>query len=429
MRPPRFFYGYVILTLCFVNMFLMRGVLSSFAVFYVALLGVFGWSHATAASIASVNALVYALSSPLAGMAFDRLGPRILMPLAGSLICIGLFFSGRSSTLWEFYLYYGLLVGLGLGGLGFVANTALISSWFHHRRGTALGLAIMGAGFGVLVVVPLIQILISRFGWQSAFALSAGIILCTIVPLNALLQRRRPEDMGLLPDGARTQPPESRQDPGDPGKTIVVHEWTLRASISSFPFWAITAGHLVLGTGVSLMYTHVVAHLVALGLDKLSAAFVFGLMGLARIPGTLLWGFLSDRLGRDKAYGFATLIVLTGIGLFIAIVAGSSLWLIYTAALLYGLGHSAGSPTYGATIADIFGGRKFGTIIGFLEISFGAGMAFGPWFGGFVYDVTGSYRWAFMVVFAAFSFSFLSVYKSLAWHRRVQLRTQALEPA
>ncbi len=103
MRPPRFFYGYVILALCFLNMFLMRGVLSSFAVFYVALLGVFGWSHATAASIASVNALVYALSSPLAGWAFDRLGPRILMPLAGSLICIGFYFSGRSHALWEFF--------------------------------------------------------------------------------------------------------------------------------------------------------------------------------------------------------------------------------------------------------------------------------------------------------------------------------------
>jgi len=426
MRPARFFYGYVILTLCFLNMFLMRGVLSSFAVFYVALLGVFGWSHATAASIASVNALVYALSSPLAGIAFDRLGPRILMPIAGLLICIGLFFSGRSRALWEFYLYYGLFVGLGLGGLGFVANTALISSWFQRRRGTALGLAIMGAGFGVLVVVPFIQILISRFGWESAFTLSAGVILFTTVPLNALLQRRRPADVGQLPDGAHTRAPEEGHHAG---KTRVVHQWTVRDSIASFPFWAITAGHLVLGTGVSLMYTHVVAHLVKLGLDKLTAAFAFGLMGLARIPGTVLWGFLSDRLGRDTTYGFATLITLTGIGLFIAQDAGSSLWLVYAAVLLYGLGHSAGSPTYGATIADIFGGRTFGTIIGFLEISFGAGMAFGPWFGGFVYDFTSSYRWAFIVVFAAFLFSFLSVYKSLAWHRRYQIRRQALEPA
>lgn len=425
MRPLSFFYGYVILSLCFFNMFLMRGVLGSFGVFYVALLADFEWSRASAASIASINALVYAVSSPLVGWAFDRLGPRMLMPLGGLLIGAGLFFSGRSQTLWEFYLFYGIVVGTGLAGIGFVSNSALISHWFVRRRGTAIGVATMGLGFGLLVIVPLMQVLISHFGWRAAFMVAGVVMLLTIVPANLLLQRGRPEDLGQLPDGAEKvrdeQPGSARAT-----KFLPVPGWTVRTAIRSTPFWSIAMGHLALGTGVSLIYTHVVAHLVHVGLDAFRAASMLGLVGLVRMPGTTLWGVVSDRLGRDRAYGLATVVTLTGIGILIVLSPRSSPWLVYTFVIFYGLGHSAGNPTYGATIADIFGGKKIGTILGFLEITFGIGMAFGPWFGGFVYDITGSYRWAFVVGLAAFFLSFLSVYTSLAWRRRFQLRTQAV---
>ena len=165
---PRFYYGYVILFLCFLNMVFVRGAFGSFSVFYVALLEDFHWSHGVGATIVSLNSLVYALVSPAVGYAFDRLGPRVLIPLAGLLMGLGFFFSGFSHSLWELYLYYGILAAIGQGGLGFVTQSALLSHWFVRRRATAIGLATAGQGLGMITIVPLAQILISRAGWRAA---------------------------------------------------------------------------------------------------------------------------------------------------------------------------------------------------------------------------------------------------------------------
>ena len=92
-------------------------------------------------------------------------------------------------------------------------------------------------------------------------------------------------------------------------------------------------------------------------------------------------------------------------------------WVAYASVILYGIGHSAGNPTYGAVIGDIFSGSKVGTIFGFLEISFGLGMAFGAWLGGTIYDLTGSYHWAFAFGLATFTISYLAVHASMSWHQ------------
>ena len=414
--PARFFYGYVILALCFVNMVFMRGVMVSFSVFYVALLEEFQWSHGTVASIASANAFVYALTSPLIGWAFDRFGPRILLPIGGGLIGLGLFLSGLSHSIWELYFSYGILAGAGQAALGFVSHSALISHWFLRRRGTALGIATMGLGLGILTLVPLSQILISHLGWRPAFMTLSGLVLCIIVPANALFQRRSPREMGQYPDGTTAPPvhdPETHHESLPAGR-----HWTLQSASRSFPYWAVTTAHLALGTGLSLVYTHIVAYLVHQGFNKLLSASILGLIGLMRFGGTVIWGVASDRLGRTQAYGISTAITVVGLAFLLAVSPGSPGWFAYAFAILFGIGHSAGSPTCAATIADIFGGRNIGTIYGFLEISFGLGMTFGPWFGGYVYDVTGSYRWAFTVSLIAFIVSYFAIQLSMAWHER-----------
>ena len=411
-----FFYGYVILALCFFNMVVMRGVTGSFSVFYVALLEEFPWSHGVGASIASLNFLVYAAASPVVGWAFDRVGPRVLIPLSGALLSAGLYLSGLSDSLGGLYLSYGVVAAIGQAGLGFVSHSALISYWFARRRATAIGIATMGQGLGAFLLIPISQILISALGWRAAFVYLAAVILLTIVPANAILQRRRPADIGQLADGdglagMDTAGAEQKRARGP-------HEWSLSSAVGSFPFWSITVGHLALGTGLFMIYTHLAAHLVRQGFDKLLAAFILGLVGSMRIGGTLFWGFVSDRVGRDTAYKISILITLLGIVSLIAIGPGAPPWVVYGAAILYGIGHSAGNPTYGALIGDIFAGAAVGTIFGFLEISFGLGSAFGAWFGGYVYDLTTSYRWAFALALATFALSYFAVRASLVWQAR-----------
>ncbi|MBI4529711.1 MAG: MFS transporter [Deltaproteobacteria bacterium] len=409
----RFFYGYVILALCFVNLLCVRGAVASFSVFYIALLEEFGWSHATGASIVSINSLVYALASPLVGWTFDAFGPRYLIPLGGLAFGTGLFLSGLSHSLWELYICYGILAALGHGALGFVSHSALISHWFLKRRATAIGLANMGQGVGTLIIVPLTQVLITGVGWRSAFMLLGGLVLIVIVIPNAVLLRRDPKDIGEFADGDPLDPGER---PQSHGVRASARAWTVRSVLRSYPFWILTAGHFCLGAGIYVIYTHLVAYLAHKGFETLAGAFVLGLIGFMRIGGTLFWGMVSDRLGRIKTYWISILITLAGVACFLAVSPRSPLWIIYAIGILYGIGHSAGTPTYGAVIADLFSGPQVGTIYGLVEVSFGLGMALGAWLGGAIYDLSGSYYWAFVFVLFSFAISYVTVRESFAWH-------------
>jgi MFS family permease len=417
---PKFFYGYVILALCFANMIVMRGVNGAFGVYYLALLDEFSWSRSDGATVASANFFVYAVASPLVGLAFDRFGPRLLMPLGALLVGVGLVISSFASSLWELYVSYGIITALGQGALSFVGHNALISFWFVRRRATAIGIASMGQGVGALVMVPLTQLLIDQVGWRWTYVVTGSLLLLVLVPANALFQRRAPQDVGQFPDGDDAPPAEN------PGRHSAKHaasrDWTLGEAARSFPFWCITIGHLALGTALFLINTHVIAHFVAVGYEKLAASFYFGLIGFIRIGATIVWGSISDRLGRSEAYGVATLVTAFGVGCMIAMTTDAPLWLVYLAILLYGIGHSAGNPTYGAVIGDIFSGRKIGLIFGFLEISFGLGSAFGSWIGGYLFDATGSYAWSFGVCLACFIVSGLAIHACVRWHAREMAR-------
>jgi MFS family permease len=417
---PKFFYGYVILALCFANMIVMRGVNGAFGVYYLALLEEFSWSRSDGATVASANFFVYAIASPLVGLAFDRFGPRLLMPLGALLVGVGLVISSFASSLWELYVSYGIITALGQGALSFVGHNALISFWFVRRRATAIGIASMGQGVGALVMVPLTQLLIDQVGWRWTYVVTGSLLLLVLVPANALFQRRAPQDMGQFPDGDDAPPAESSGRHS--AKHAAQRDWTLGEAARSFPFWCITIGHLALGTALFLINTHVIAHFVAVGYEKLAASFYFGLIGFIRIGATIVWGSISDRLGRSEAYGVATLVTALGVVCMIAMTVDAPLWLVYLAIFLYGIGHSAGNPTYGAVIGDIFSGQKIGLIFGFLEISFGLGSAFGSWIGGYLFDATGSYAWSFGVCLVCFIVSGLAINACVRWHTRQMAR-------
>jgi len=413
---PKFFYGYVILGLCFINMVVMRGVNGAFGVYYLALLEEFGWSRSDGASIASINFVVYALAAPVVGLAFDRLGPRLLMPLGAALVGLGFLLSSFSTSLLHLHFSYGVVTALGQGALGFVGHNALISFWFVRQRATAIGIASMGQGLGALVMVPATQMLISSIGWRWTYIVTGSLLLFLLVPANAFFQRRAPQDVGQFPDGE--EGPAPLQIARQAASRQAQRDWALGEAARSLPFWYITIGHLALGTALFLINTHVIAHFVAVGYEKLAASFYFGLIGFIRIGATIFWGSISDRLGRSTAYGIAILVTGLGVGGMIAMTVGAPLWLVYLTIALYGVGHSAGNPTYGAVIGDIFAGRRIGLIFGFLEISFGLGSAFGSWIGGYLFDTTGSYAWSFTLCLVCFAISGLAIHTCARWQAR-----------
>jgi MFS family permease len=345
----------------------------------------------------------------------------LLMPLGAFLVGIGLILSSFASSLWGLYFSYGIVTALGQGALSFVGHNALISFWFVRKRATAIGIASMGQGLGALVMVPSTQLLIDHMGWRWAYIVTGSVLLFFLAPANALLQRRSPQDVGQFPDGDSA--PSTQAGIGHHSNANgTSRDWTLGEAVRSCAFWCITVGHLALGTALFLINTHVIAHFVAVGYEKLAASFYFGLMGFIRIGATVVWGTLSDRIGRNKTYGIATFVTAVGVGCMVAMTAGAPLWLVYLTIVLYGIGHSAGNPTYGAVISDIFSGHKIGVIFGFLEISFGFGSAFGSWIGGYLFDVTGSYAWAFILCLICFVISGLAIHACVRWHTKNELK-------
>jgi MFS family permease len=338
------------------------------------------------------------------------------MPLGAAFVGVGLLLSSISNSLLGLYFSYGIVTALGQGALSFVGHNALISFWFVRRRATAIGIASMGQGLGALIMVPLTQLLIDAVGWRWTYVVTGGLMLLILVPANALFQRRAPEDVGQFPDGEEAPTRDSTDRHA--AKRTGQRDWTLGEALRSFPFWCITIGHLALGTALFLINTHVIAHFVAVGYEKLAASFYFGLIGFIRIGATIVWGSISDRLGRSEAYGVATLVTALGVGCMIAMTVDAPLWLVYLTIALYGIGHSAGNPTYGAVIGDIFSGQKIGLIFGFLEISFGLGSAFGSWIGGYLFDATGSYAWSFAVCLVCFIISGLAIRACVRWQAR-----------
>lgn len=399
-RGPRAFYGWVVLSLAFLCILLGAAVFNSFQLFFVALLTDPDFERSTRAAlslVSSITFIVYGTSSPLVGRLTDRVGPRVVIPIGGTLMGIGLLASSTATGIWQLCIFYGAVTGLGLGLIDMVPNTAVLSNWFVKRRGMAMGIAGAGSGAAVFILVPAIQQLISSFGWRTTYVVMGLFILATIPVLNGLFQRHRPQDIGLLPDGARSEAECTVAGSCAPSGI----EWTLHAALRTRSFWLLAAANALIPFASQVVLVHQVAYMVDHGFDPLVAASVSVPMGLAGITGrTLLTGF-SDRLGRLRCYTFSVACLVLAVGFLIASSSVASVWVLYVYGFLMGLGFLSKMPLISAISADLFQGQNFATIYGFARIGGGIFGALGPLVAGLVFDLSGSY----VVAFASAAFA------------------------
>lgn len=391
-------YAWVTLASSFLTTALVFGVWFSFAVFFATMVEEFQWSRGGAAVAFSLGNLMQAALSPLIGWLSDRWGPRVLIVTGCLLIAAGLAACSRVQVLWHFTVYFGILVGLGVALAGPVTHSALLATWFVRRRGTIIGFSFAGMGLGVKVVGPLAQSLILAIGWRHTFLVLA---LCTAVYslLIALTVRSAPQDVGLRAYGAG----DARQGAAPPpsGSVQPRPAWTVRQALRTREFWVLMAAQLCIPLGIFPISVHQVAYLTDLGFSKIVAAAILGHMGLMSSCGRILFGALSDRLGRFGGVAVSIVCSQAGIVVLLLISNDHSLWPLYLYALFFGLGYGARGPIISAIAADLFGGKSFGTIFGLISIGHGVGGALGPWMGGVVFDRFGSYTLAFIVALLA----------------------------
>ncbi|MDY6843484.1 MAG: MFS transporter [Thermodesulfobacteriota bacterium] len=373
------------------------GIWYSFSVFFVAILEEFDWSRGKTASLFSVFVFIVGISGPFVGTLSDRFGPRKLICMGAVLVTFGLAVCSQVNTLWQLYLFYSIITAFGIGCTGFLPNVAMITNWFHRKRGMAIGIGSAGIGVGTLVLIPLVQHFILIASWRKAYLLLACCSLFVIIPLNIFFQRHKPEELGLLPDGESSVHGKdsfsknfSNKVELSPGK-----EWTVLGAMKDYHFWMILAGIFLVVFTTQGILIHSVARIIDGGYPKMHAAFALSIVGVMGSVGKIVWGGISDSIGRIIAYAFAGVFIIGGIVLLIILSVTHGAFLLYVFAILFGFGYGGAAPLNAAISADIFEGENFGAIFGWIMTGVGIGGAMGPWVVGYTFDLLGSYTLAF----------------------------------
>ncbi len=419
------FYGWVVVAICFITVAVSYGIRYSFSVFYVTILQHFGWTRADTALIFSLNIIVYGICAPIVGAGIDRFGPQKLMSAGAFVLAIATALCSLANQIWHFYLFFGVLASLGICATGYVTNTVLVSRWFIKRRGTALGIYMVG--FGVAYVLASgVEYLIGQIGWQNSFII-LGILALVITPIIAIFQRLDPKDLGLLPDG-ETQVSHDSEGKTNTNKVLYAgsewrkQEWNLRKAIKTRQFWFLFLGNFFMwGIAVNLILAHQVAFATDEGYSLSFGALIFSLYGIFYGTGNL-FGFISDRLGREVTVSIGLSTAVLGVLMLILNNTSITPWLMYAYSLLFGLGIGVTSPAFTASAADIFQGKFFGSINGLIVAAFGIGGFISPWLGGKIFDVLGTYIPALYIVIGALITSAICVW--LAAPRKIVLLTK-----
>ncbi|MGD2126436.1 MAG: MFS transporter [Desulfobacteraceae bacterium] len=415
------YYGWIIVALGLISMAFWFGIRSSFSVFYVALLEDFPWSRGESAGVQSMALLTYTFLAPLVGGLIDRFGPRRVIIPGILILTLGLALCATIKTLGQFYFLYGVLVGAGVTCIGIVSYSAILAHWFEKKRGLASGIAVSGMGLGTFFLVPVSQHLISLWGWRITFMLLAGLVLTILLPLNALFLKHKPEELGLHPDGLKvTDPP--RNQPLHASAAHSPHsDRTLKEIVRTGSFWALNIFPFLSVIGVYIILVHNVKFLVDKGIDGMAAAFIFALAGVVSSFFRIFWGWLSDRIGREKTYALGMASISMGVLSLLLLDATGEKAFAYAFFIFFGTGWGVTAPMFMAAAADLFKGRVFGLIYGILEGGIGVGAAFGAWVAGYIFDTTKSYGWAFVLAVAVFILSALFMW--LAAPRKARMKS------
>ncbi|MCC6990415.1 MAG: MFS transporter [Acidobacteria bacterium] len=396
-----FYYGWAILAGGLLTLGITYSVMYAFSVFYVAMLEEFRWGRGEAAGVYSLFMVVSGAGALAAGALADRFGPGRVIACGALLLAGGLVLCSRVSALWEFYLAFGLLVGAGVSVAGWTPTVTMINRWFSVRLGFALGIASAGIGIGIMLVVPLVQILITHLGWRTAFVWLAGIVLAGLVPVGLLVLRGRPEDLGQRVDGGSTEAARERRVARREIEVVdrawASREWNVAGAIRTSRLWLLAGVQLLGGVTTQMIFVHQVVYLVDSGYDRMLAASVVGLIGLLSVGAKVVWGWAADTIGREMTYTLGCLAMVVAVGVLVATPVMPSVWVLYVYALLFAIGYAVAAPLWPVVVADLFAGRNFGAIYGFIAIFNGLGNAVGAWLGGYVHDLTGGYGAAFAI--------------------------------
>jgi MFS family permease len=407
-----FYYGWMIVAVVFVTMAIGVNARTAFSLLFPPIIGEFGWDRGVTAGAFSFGFVVSGFMSPLIGRLMDQYGPRAVMQLGVVLMGGGMLLAPLTTQPWHLYLTIGVLVGAGSVCLGYSGQSLFLPNWFVRRRGLAIGIAFAGVGIGSVTLLPWVQLMIEQTGWRTSCTAMGILVIVVLAPINLLLHKR-PEDIGLLPDGD----PAPTAASAKPVSNIVDRvwantDWTLRLAMRTARFWWIAIGYFC---GLYIWYAvqvHQTKFLLDIGFSSSVGVWALGVVSLLGIPGQIWLGHLSDRIGREWVWAISCLGFAICFAALVALKYAPSLWLVYLMVFTQGaLGYGLTS-VMGPVVLEIFQGKHYGSIFGSIMLAALAGGAAGPWATGVLHDFTGSYTIAFAVGIAVSLLSAIAIWQA-----------------
>lgn len=393
----RFFYGWVIVAVGFLaHIASAFSISSTLAVFLKPLSQDLGLSRGAFSLIRSGEILIGAAAAPLIGTLLDRRGGRWLIAAGGLISGAGFLLLGQARDFWQFALARWLLISPGDALMGSMVVNVSISQWFVRMRGRALALAGMGHGLAKVCMPLAAASLILYVGWRGAWAVFGVVTLALVVAPSLLFMRRRPEDMGLVPDGQSREAPQSsagsaskRRSPPTAAGDIV---WTRREALGTSAFWLIVIAFGVSHVGVTGLNLHVFSYVSDQGHSPMVAASVMSIIAVMQFGTPMVWGLLAERI--NVARLIMAKFLVQAVGVLLAL-SNPDLVALYAGFFLYGIGMGGTSILAELIWANYFGRVSLGKIRGIGSLITSTFSACGPPFFGLLYDATQSYALSF----------------------------------
>ncbi|MFC1901907.1 MFS transporter [Chloroflexota bacterium] len=384
---PRFFYGYIVVVAAFIIHVVMFGPRSCFGVFFKPLVAEFGLSRALLSGVYSTSTIVQGVSGIVMGHLNDRLGPRVVLTLCGFLVGLGYLLMSTTTTAWQLYLFYSVILGIGMGGL-YAPIMSTVAKWFVTRRSVMTGIVIAGDGIGGMLSPPIINWLIFTYGWRYATVIIGALVLMIVI-ITAQFLRRDPAKMGQLPYG-KIQGEKQELN-------ILTEGLSLKEATHTRQFWTMFVIIFCFGFCAISTVVHIVPHATDLGISAATAANILATIGISVVISSIVLGSTADRIGNRRTFVFC--FILISAALFWLLTA-REVWTFYLFAVVLGIGGGGGSALTSPLAAELFGMKSHGLIVGISVFCQTIGGAFGSFMAGYIFDVNGSYQSIF-IAFAA----------------------------
>jgi MFS transporter, OFA family, oxalate/formate antiporter len=382
---PRIYYGYVMVGVTFLIMMISWGLYIVFGVFFDQLLEEFKWSRASISGAYSVSSIVSGVLGIAVGHLTDRFGPRIVVTVCGFFLGLGYFLMSQVNSLWQLYLFYGVILGIGMSGL-WIPLLSPIVRWFTDKRSLMTGIIISGLTIGQLIAPLGISRLIAAHGWRMSYMV-LGVAVIVLIMLLAQLLKPNP--------GRQMQASGGEKTSAKPNLDAIGRDFNLKEAAATLQFWLVVVIFFCIGYAAFSITVHIVPHATKLGIPEITAANILAISGGVGIIGNfVLGGLIGDKIGNRKVFIIGLVLIVAAL---FWMTPSKELWILYVFAVVFGIGIGGVGTSESPLLARLFGLSSHGLIYGVVGLSWTLGGAVGPFITGYLCDVMGNYQLAFLI--------------------------------